>query len=162
MLIAGVVLWLLFRLNDRIFIPRHARKRVEKLLKSKETANPRVLENSKYGTLVGNAAGLKIETPNRQTADLLWNEIEEIHAFKRDFGTTDRICLAFKRIGKEECCEIHEEMAGCYDLLNAMQNHLPEFNIAWVFEAAFPAFATNHQVIWKRPAPKALGATELA
>ena len=129
-----------------------ADKRLQKILDNPEKLDPRVLEDPKCGTLVAQADGFKITTPKGHVFELLWNEVEEIHAFKKDLLTTDLICLAFKKAGKDEYYDIHEEMAGYYDLSQAMEKYLPGYNISWFPDVAFPAFATSHKVIWKRPA----------
>jgi hypothetical protein len=100
--------------------------------------------------VVAKDTGFEIVNPGGSIEELLWNEIEEIHAFKRDLITTDMICLEFKRSGKEQYYEVNEEMAGYHDLLQAMQKYLFGFNLNWIPGTTLPPFATNHQSIWKR------------
>lgn len=124
-------------------------KLVKRVTANPANSDPRALEDSKYGTVVADSRGLKIKTSAGESAELPWREIAEVHAFKKDLETTDLICLAFKKCGREEYCEIHEEMAGYYDSLQAAEKYLPGFTLNWILDTAFPAFATNHKVIWK-------------
>jgi hypothetical protein len=125
---------------------------VAKSLNNPSKQNLRALENPKYGILSRSGIAFKITAPGGRTAELRWDEIEKIRAFKKDLITTDLICLVFERHDNKEGFEINEEMAGYFDLLKALEAHLPEFNLSWMLDTASPAFATNSQVIWKRPA----------
>jgi hypothetical protein len=149
-IIAGVLIFFLSWLNKRVLTPYWVNKTVKKLLKGKTKFDLRTLENPKYCSVIGDTNGIRIRGSKGSSFELLWNEIEEVHAFKRDMLTTDLICLAFKKSGKEEYYEIREEMAGYHDLLEMISKELPGFNSGWFREVAFPAFATNHRIIWKR------------
>ncbi len=116
----GVLLLTVF--IDRVLIPFRARRTVEKLLKSKTQHDPRTLENPKYGTVAGGVECLRITSGKGDASELRWSEVEEVHAYKRDLFTTDLICLAFKKSGREEYYQIHEEMAGYHDLLEILQS----------------------------------------
>jgi len=148
--VAGIILVLVSVFIDRVVIPFQTRRSVEKILKSKTKHDPRALEDPKYGRVVGDADRLKVTRSKGDSSELRWSEVEEVHAYKRDLFTTDLICLAFKRSGKEEYYEIHEEMAGYHDLLEVLQSRLPKFSLEWIFDVAIPAFETKHQIIWKR------------
>jgi len=148
--IAGICLLLLSLLIDRFLNPFLARRGVEKLLKTQGKFDPRTLENSRSGTLLTDADCLRIKNDNGGSSQLRWSEVEEVHAFKRDLFSTDQICLVFKKSGKEEYYETHEEMVGYHDLLELLPSRLPKFTLAWFPMVVFPAFKTNHQIIWKR------------
>ena len=111
--------------------------------------DPRVLEKSEYGTLESAADCLRI-VGKKERFEISWRDVEEVHAFKRDIFTVDLICLAFKRSGKEEYLEVHEEMSGYYDMLKSLPDRLPGFSESWFPDVAFPAFETNHRVVWRR------------
>ena len=149
-MIVGVGLALLWVFNDRVLTPFQSRRPIQKILKGKTDFDPRSLENPKYGSLITNVDCLRIQPGKGEPSELRWSEVEEVHAFKRDEFTTDLICLAFKKSGKDEYYEIHEEMAGYHDLVETLPTHLPGFNLEWFLAVAFPAFETNHQVIWKK------------
>jgi hypothetical protein len=146
----GIGVLLLSLLIDRVLNPFLARRAVEKLLKSKTPHDPRALEKPKYGSVVGNNDRLRIRSGKGDFSELQWSEVEQVHAYKRDLFATDLICLAFKKSGKEEYYEVHEEMVGYHDLLQILPSRLPEFSSEWFSQVAFPAFKTNHQIIWKR------------
>lgn len=160
--VAAVGVLLLSLLIDRVLIPFRARRTVEKILKSKTQHDPRALEDPKYGTLAGGVDSLRITSTTCDSSELRWSEVEEVHAYKRDLFTTDLICLAFKKMGKEEYYEIHEEMAGYHDLLEVLQIRLPNFTLEWFLDVAIPAFESKHRVIWKRSPNQALHATAVA
>src|ERR1041385_444514 len=145
---SGLLLASLF--IDRVVNPFLARRGVKKLLKRKAKHDPRALEKPEYGSVVGDTGCLRIRTGKGNSSELPWSEVEEVHAYKRDLFATDLICLAFKRSGKDEYYEVHEEMAGYHDLLQVLPSRLPEFSSEWFPAVAFPAFKTNHQIIWKR------------
>lgn len=142
----GVLLVII--LVERLFTPVLTRRAVAKILKKKGT-DPRVLEKPGYGMLSDDGERLRLAKGNDRL-ELPWKDVEEIRAFKRDLFSIDLICLAFKREGKDEYVEVHEEMAGYHDLLQALPTRLPGFTLAWFLDVAFPAFETNHQTIWKR------------
>jgi hypothetical protein len=119
-------------------------------VKSKLNSDPRILENAKNGSVLGNATALEFRGPKGDFSKIRWIDVEEVCAFKRDLLTTDLICLEFKKLGKEEYYEMNEEMVGYHDLLELIPEHLPKFNRGWFSSIALPAFASNHQVIWKR------------
>lgn len=148
-IVAGA-LWLLSVLLDKVLNPLLARRSIKRLLKNIGKRDPRALENPKNGVLLGRADCLKVKIDKGNSSELPWSEVEEVHAFKRDLFTADLICLAFKRTGKDEYWEIHEEMADYHDLLEILPRHLPEFTLNWFSEVAFPAFATDHRIVWRR------------
>ena len=160
--VAGIILLLASLLFDRVLTPWQARRSVEKILKSKVKHDPRALEDPKYGRVAGDADCLRIMSNKGDSSELRWSEVEEIHAYKRDLFTTDLICLAFKKSGRDEYYEIHEEMAGYHDLLEVLPSRLPKFTLEWFLDVAFPAFEAKHQIIWKSSPNKALQATATA
>jgi hypothetical protein len=158
---AGIVFLLVSVFWDRVMIPFQARRRVATLLKSKANFDPRSLEKPEYGSVSGDTNRLRITNREGDSWELPWAEVEEVHAFKRDLLATDKICLAFKRSGREEYYEIHEEKEGYHDLLKILPCRLLGFDLEWFCAVAFPAFKTNHQIVWKKSqnqAPQVTGA----
>jgi hypothetical protein len=145
----GITLLLLSVFIDRVLNPLLARRGIKNLLKHEGKQDPRALENSKYGILSYDTDCFRIKNNKGGSLELQWSEVGQVHAFKRDLFTTDLICLAFKKTGKEEYYEIHEEMAGYHDLLEILPTRLPKFTSDWFSGVAFPAFKANHRVIWK-------------
>jgi hypothetical protein len=158
--VVGAIVLLLFSVfMDRVLIPFQTRRSVEKILKSKVKHDPRALEDPKYGRVVGDSDCLRVWSSKGDSSELRWDEVEEIHAYKRDLFTTDLIYLAFKKSNKDEYYEIHEETAGYHDLLEGLPSRLPKFTLEWIFAVAVPAFDANHQIIWKRSPNPTLQAT---
>jgi len=150
---AGVLLLLAF--VDRMLFPVWAKRTVQRLSQNNSPRNSRTLESPKNGTVIASRDFLTIINNEGESAELRWIEVEEIHAYKRDLLTTDLICLAFKKLGEDRYYEIHEEMAGYQHLLDDLPSCLPEFSMQWIWSVAFPAFETNHQIIWKRSSAEA-------
>ena len=70
-----------------------------------------------------------------------WSDVTQVVAFKRDCFTVDNIRLAFE-IDGEVVVEIHEDMAGWTDLLDALPGNLPgalPLEVWWA-KVAFPPF----------------------
>jgi hypothetical protein len=158
--IAGIVFLLAMLFIERFWIPFQARRSVKKILKNKARHETRAIEDQKCGNVVGDTDCLRITSSTGGSSELRWSEVEEVHAYKRDLFTTDLICLAFKRYGEERYLEIHEQMDGYHDLLEALPSRLPSFSMEWMLAFAFPAFETKHQIIWTRSPNKALQATD--
>jgi hypothetical protein len=141
-------LFLLFMLADWLLMPVLARRTVTRLLKQ-TGRDPRMREHSKYGIVSADGERLRVETRDGRV-ELPWKEVAEVHAFKRDIFTADLICLAFIGEDTQSPIEIHEDMAGYYDLLQTLPDRLPGLTSTWFLEVAFPAFEMNHQTIWTR------------
>ena len=59
-IVTSIALLLVSVFIDRVLNPFQARRSVEKILKSKAKHDPRILENPKYGSIVGDTDFLKI------------------------------------------------------------------------------------------------------
>jgi hypothetical protein len=147
---SGIGLLLVSALIDHVLNPFLARRDVEKLLQGKTDQNPRACENPKNGNIITSADYLKIKDEKGNPFELKWNEVEAVHAFKRDFFSTDLICLAFKKLEKDEYIEINEDMVGYHDLIKTLPNRFPEFPLDWYPKVAFPPFEANHKILWQR------------
>lgn len=87
-----------------------------------------------------------------------WEQLVTIHAWKEDRFAFDQIWLGFDSAGRAEQVCVHEEMEGFDALLKEMDHRCPELAANWWSRVALPAFATNHQVIWKRRSEPLVGA----
>jgi hypothetical protein len=91
-------------------------------------------------------------------ARVRWDEIIEVRAFKMDLISRDLVCLSISA-GKggvaSRSIQLHEEMPGWYTLLEELQANLPGCRTDWWAEVAFPAFATNERVIFRRESRRA-------
>jgi hypothetical protein len=84
---------------------------------------------------------------------LRWADVHSVVAFKRDLYIVDLMCLAFNS-GSAGALEVHEEMRGWQDLVDALPDHLPGSTPFpdWWAVVAFPAFAANPTTIFSRAA----------
>jgi hypothetical protein len=150
-IVSALILLIISVLFDRFLIPWQAKRTVAKLMKSKKPSNPRILENPIYGTLLPDNSCVQIIGGKGQKFTFQWNEVEEVHAFKRDLFTTDLICLAFK-LSEDRFVEINEEMVGYYDLQSWLPKQFSGIQENWIMDVVSPAFKTNHRVLWKNSA----------
>jgi hypothetical protein len=110
------------------------RKNLKKLINSKTVPDSRTYEKREAGMVYEDTVCLKIIGPGGNTEMIKWNDVEEVHAFKRDLGSVDLICLSFKKTYKEKYYEINEGMVGYHDLLEILPHRLSGYNPDW-----FPA-----------------------
>jgi hypothetical protein len=78
-----------------------------------------------------------------ESADIAWNQVMRIAAFKRDMFSVDLICLAFET--NSSALEVDEEMEGWEKLLESLPNYFEKILLReeWWNEVAHPAFAIN-------------------
>lgn len=86
---------------------------------------------------------------------VVFDEVLEITAFKRDLLTTDIVCFAIKTYhkGRITVVEINEEMPG-FDTLSEKLSSLPGYVSNWRQLVVEPAFKENRTVIFSRPLPE--------
>jgi len=77
--------------------------------------------------------------------------VEEVRAFKRDLFACDMICLGVV-YGGGDYVEVWERDYGYGDWLKAMEAHLPGIAANWWDKVAFPAFAANETLLYRRDA----------
>ena len=130
--------------------PLLMRRTIDRLLRDVRQKDPHARENSKYGSVAGPRDCLRILSGVGSLFELRGGDIEEVHSYRRDLFAYDLICLGFNKSGTDELYEIHEEMEGYADLLDALQCYLPEFSLGWMFDVAHPAIETDQQVVWCR------------
>src|SRR4051794_18075677 len=66
---------------------------------------------------------------DRQSAQFVWNEVQEVVTFKRDLGTWDDICLAFRV--NDRWFETSEDADGWSALSSALRRHFPTIPADW-------------------------------
>ena len=94
--------------------------------------------------------GFSTRLSGRELFCVLWSDVREIRAYKRDLLATDLICLGFRDSEDDRYREVHEEMTG-FDLLRArLAEAFPTIPTRWFEDAAHPAFATNLAVLFRR------------
>ena len=106
------------------------------------------------GTLRRERGGFALHTPTHQPVKLTWGEIVEVRAFKMDLISRDLVCISVIHAGPDgmptRSVQLHEDMPGWYTLLEELSVNLAGCRQDWWAEVAFPAFASNERVIYKR------------
>jgi hypothetical protein len=87
-----------------------------------------------------------------KTITFRWNEITQAAVFKRDLFTVDCIHLIFELNGTHTL-EVHEEMQGWKDLIDAIPRHLPGAmsQEQWWNKVVSPAFELCWTKIYPSP-----------
>jgi hypothetical protein len=82
---------------------------------------------------------------------LAWSEVRSITALKRDLSRVDLICLQLER-SNGQIYEVHEEMVGWPELLEALPRRLPGCLTEgeMLGKVMTPPFAANETVIFRR------------
>ena len=106
-------------------------------------------EKVENGTLQTTEDSLLLTTASGELVSVGWDQIDGIHAFKRDLFAVDLICFMFS-VGQRGALEVNEEMAGFHEMLTWLPRKFPGYDLGWFPKVAFPAFATNHILIWKK------------
>ena len=105
------------------------------------------------GSLRREKGGFTLSTPEHPPLHVVWGEICEVRAYKMDLISRDLVCVSIL-CGPggvpSRSIQVHEDMPGWYTLLEELQANLPGCRQDWWAEVAFPAFATNERVIFKR------------
>ena len=91
------------------------------------------------------------DQPDRIEPLMSWSEVRSVTALKRDLSRVDLICLQFER-SNGQVYEVHEEMVGWPELLEALPRHLPGcMNEGEMLAKVMnPPFAANETVIFRR------------
>lgn len=114
------------------------------------------------GTIKLEKQGFTLTPQDGRPVKVPWDEILEACAFKMDLITQDLFCLTLST-GKNgvaaRSIHINEEMTGWYTLIEKLGESLPGAELDWWAKVAYPPFATNERVIYRRAATlkKAVG-----
>ncbi len=102
--------------------------------------------------LVPNGFSLIADNPREVIAEIHWDEISRVIAYKRDCFIYDQICFAVD-IEKAKAFEICEDMEGWENLIQTFPQKLSGFpeKKQWLQKLAFPAFKTNVITLFERP-----------
>lgn len=76
-----------------------------------------------------------------------WADVREILAFKRDFITSDEVCLAFRNC--DGWVEISESDDGFAQILAELKRNFPSVPDGWYTEVMLPPFETCEQVLFR-------------
>jgi hypothetical protein len=110
------------------------------------------LEDPKNGVIVIGNEGFTVTVHRRQiqSAQVKWDNIDKIMAFKRDMFTTDFICWQFHDVANISTVEVDEQMLGFRGLQKAVELHFGVKQDDWFQKVAVTAFATNMTTIWAK------------
>ena len=78
-----------------------------------------------------------------------WNEVTRIHTYKIDLLTTDCICLLFEFSDGKPPLQVSDMWEGFTELFTPMAESFPSIPQNWYLEVMFPAFETNHSVLYE-------------
>jgi hypothetical protein len=79
---------------------------------------------------------------------VLWSSVAKIQTYKRDFLTTDCICLLFELQSADPPVQVSEEWDGFADLLASMSKALPTIPANWYVEVMTPPFAEKRTLLY--------------
>jgi len=78
-----------------------------------------------------------------------WTQVNKLTGYKRDYFTTDCICLVVEYDDNQNF-EITEEHSGWFRFLEHLKQAFPSIDKSWEIEISTPAFATNLTVLYDR------------
>ena len=78
-----------------------------------------------------------------------WTEVTRVDTYKRDLFTVDMICLDFTVAARQLSYPTHDGMQGFDVLCRRLCDAYPSIAPDWWFQVAFPAFATQHSVLYE-------------
>lgn len=84
-----------------------------------------------------------------QSIHILWADITQIHAFKTDLITTDRVDLEI--ISKNQRIILNEEMPIWLNMLSQLNENIPGIQKDWYIEIIHPAFERNFTILYEKP-----------
>ncbi|HTB83348.1 MAG TPA: hypothetical protein VK742_06815 [Candidatus Sulfotelmatobacter sp.] len=155
----GVAALILIRLAIfRWLIPWYADRTVENLLRDIKEGKPGISQNTTRDYLLEltfDDTGFKLASLKQKEETpifILWNEIVQATAFKRDLFTVDCICLLIKNRDSKEL-ELNEDMKGWPEFIESLEKFLPKSKpfSEWLFQVASPAFEANPTEIFSKP-----------
>ncbi len=82
------------------------------------------------------------------TKKVLWEDIQEINAYKDDLMTYDMICLDI--VLKDSVVKITEEVGGWSEFTEELNKVFPSIDKEWYVNIMLPAFATNFTTLFKK------------
>lgn len=80
--------------------------------------------------------------------DIPWNDVEELHAYKKDLLTYDEICIDI--VLNESIITITEEIEGWIEFTEKINEIFPTINKEWYADVMLPAFETNVTILYKK------------
>jgi hypothetical protein len=101
--------------------------------------------------LVVNDAGLTLYENEQEVYRFPWSAVTRIETYKVVLFSIDMICLDFWANGCDVVYRTDEEMVGFDELTDRLTHFFASIPADWWSEVAFPAFATNHRILYEKP-----------
>lgn len=108
------------------------------------------LEDPKNGIIDCTSSGFVFYSGGKARAEVKWDDVTQIVAYKADLFSVDLICWGFCCGDDDSIVEVHEEMAGFEELQDRVQSRFGVEPEDWFDQVAFPAFAPNMTTIWPK------------
>ena len=109
-----------------------------------------ILEDAKNGRISILEDGFAVYKGESCFADVKWDDVEEIRAYKIDVFSYDLICFCFGCCDNDSFIEVHEAMEGFRSLQKAVEERYKNLLDDWWSKVSFPAFAANMTTIWEK------------
>jgi len=134
---------------------RRAQQDVERLHREEDAGIPPSPADYQYA-ISFDAEGVTVSSLRGQAdecASIRWEEVSRATAFKRDYWSTDCICLFLAR-SDDSGIELNEEMGRWRSLLAALPERLPGCRSSdeWLVSVALPPFEPKPTEIYSRVA----------
>ncbi len=111
-----------------------------------------LFQKQKYYRIQVTDSGFSVFAINKKTHiefSAQWDEINKLEAYKIDQFTTDLLCIKIY-LKNENAYNLHEDMQGFYNLLEAFKEKIPGYSDKWYEEVLQPPFEENLKVIYER------------
>lgn len=95
---------------------------------------------------------LRFEDGEELQKALVWDEIEEVYAYKRDVFAYDLICIAIVDKTNHIAMEVTEDDKGYRDFIDCLPQYLNGClsHDEWFWDVVLPAFETNMKYLFRR------------
>lgn len=101
-----------------------------------------------HGIFTYSDTGFTVKT-KKGNKTIAWTQVNKLTGYKRDYFTTDCICLVVEYDDNQNF-EITEEHSGWFQFLEHLKQAFPSIDKSWEIEISTPAFATNLTVLYDR------------
>ena len=95
--------------------------------------------------------GLRLLKRDNEVWAFRWEDVTRVETYKRDLLSVDMVCLDFSVEAQQSVYPTHDEMDGFDILCRELARYFPSVPEDWWSGVAFPAFATNHRVLYQKP-----------
>lgn len=99
-----------------------------------------------------NREGFSILQKGEPAIRVLWSEINQILAYKRDLVTEDLVCwdITVTKNERSQTYSLHEELDGFGLLVDCISHKLTSFDKIWRQKIITPPFAENLTILYQK------------